>query len=338
MNLGKTYHNFYSVCINAIKESKDDIINKKDCIRNIEKLRDEKFNKKKKHKNHSLSTLYNSKSKYSKGQKELMTLQKILIKYTESETSPQIKPKNELINKMTKTEDDIPKEIKKLKNDLTNKQSKKNLVIYDSKSLKKPKISKRYATFKKILEYLESNNITLLEYIERNPFQTKPYQISKSFEFLDAVKFKNYKYVKEALQFSNDYLFCFDYYGQTCYHWAAKLGDLRMLSILIDNGKYHNQKDFEGRTPLYLAAVNNDRNICEMLLRNRANVHLLDNEGRSPSDVTTNKELKYYLGDLLTQPYSNPSSKQRIANFLRERESMIQTKIKLKKFEEKQKK
>ena len=213
------------------------------------------------------------------------------------------------------------------------------MIIFDSNTMSKTQnLPRRYAIFKKILEYLESNNITLQEYIERNPFQTKPYQIPKSFEFLQAIKFKNYKFILEALQFSNDYLFCFDYYGQTCYHWAAKLGNIKLLATLIDNGKHHNQKDFEGRTPLYLAAANNDRNICEMLIRNKANVHLRDNYGRSPADVAGNKELKYYLQDLLTQPYSNPLSKQRIANFLRERESMIQTKIKLQKFEEQQKK
>ena len=110
-----------------------------------------------------------------------------------------------------------------------------------------------------------------------------------------------------------------------------------MLTILIDNGKYHNQKDYEGRTPLYLAAINNDKNICELLVRNKANAHLRDNNGNSPADVTTDKDLKFYLSDLLAQPYSNPSNKQKIANFLKERESLIQTKIKLKKFEEEQK-
>ena len=211
----------------------------------------------------------------------------------------------------------------KLKRDLKPRKTKKT-ILYEPHNLKNSEnLPKRYATFKKILEYLESNNITLKEYVEHNPFQTKPYQIPKSFEFLSAVKFKNYQFIREALKYSDKYLFCFDYYGQTCYHWAAKLGNIDLLAMLIDNGKHHNQKDFEGRTPLYLAAVNNDRAICEMLMRHRANVHLKDNKGLSAADVAGSKELKYYLGDFLSQPYSNPSHKQRIANLLREKNNSV---------------
>ena len=56
--------------------------------------------------------------------------------------------------------------------------------------------------------------LNTIEYINHNPFQERPFQISKSFEFINAVKFKNYEYVIEALQFSKAYLFSFDYYNK----------------------------------------------------------------------------------------------------------------------------
>ena len=159
--------------------------------------------------------------------------------------------------------------------------------------------------------------------MQNNPFQKSPYQIKKGFEFLEAVKFNNYQYVLDALQTSKDFLFVFDYFGQTCYHWAAKLGNIKMLKILLEYGKHHNQKDFKGRTPLYLAAKNNNKEICVCLIKNKANIHLKDNLGNSAADAAENKELKLYLGEIMTQPYNNPNYKQKVADFLRKRREKI---------------
>ena len=188
------------------------------------------------------------------------------------------------------------------------------------------KLGKRYTLFKTILNYLESNNITLYELIENNPFQNKPYELSNSYDFLFAIKFKNYNYVTEALQNSKRYLFSFDYFGQTGYHWAAKLGDLKMLKLLLEFGLYHNQKDFKGRTPLYLAALNNHKEICNYLLNNNGNIFLKDNNGLSPADVAGSKELKYYLYEYMAQPFSNPIYKARINSFLKDRDERIKKK------------
>ena len=222
----------------------------------------------------------------------------------------------------------------------SNEINKDKNKINNSKEKTKKKIPKRYHTFKRIMEYLESNNIPLFEILNHNPFQKKPYQISKGYEFLEAVKFQNYKFVREALQTSNDFLFVFDYYGQTCYHWAAKLGNIKMLTLLMEYGLHHNQKDFKGRTPLYLAAVNNNRKVCDFLLRNKANIHLKDNFGNSASDVAGSKELKYYLGDIMTQPYSNPIYKKKIIDFMKKRDKNIEearNKKRLKEIEEEHK-
>ena len=216
----------------------------------------------------------------------------------------------------------------------------KNFQIMVNKSdhiIVQKKLGKRYTLFKTILNYLESNNITLYELLRNNPFQSKPYELSDSYDFLIAVKFKNYNYVAQALQYSKKYLFSFDYYGQTAYHWAAKLNDLKMLKLLIDYGLYHNKKDFKGRTPLYLAAFYNHKEICNYLLINNGNIFLKDKNGLSPADVADNQELKYYLYDYMAQPFSNPIYKARIQSFLKNREERIKKK-KEKQFQEQKEK
>ena len=107
-----------------------------------------------------------------------------------------------------------------------------------------------------------------------------------------------------------------------------------MLLILLDYGKHHNQKDFKGRTPLYLAAVNNNREMCDLLLKYKANIHIKDNFGKSASDVAGSRELKYYLGDIMTQPFSNPIYKKKVLDFLKVREKSIEKKKIFKAFKE----
>jgi len=372
-----SFQDFYSICINAIKKNKSGIMNKAECIKNIEKLRHRQplMKTKKKFLSHSSIFKYETAKKaitFRESHKmnnnifynKKITLGDILKKYKKLEIKPLIKippidTSNQEMNnndneQKNKNEDNEKnkenkenkekvvkihkgifssnkeeiKEIKEINPDKsTNKSSLRSQTKQRTSLIKQKneeKMKKPYKILRKVTEYLESNDITLFQFIKHNPFQKRPYQISKSFEFLSAVKFKNYEFVIEALQFSNAYLFCFDYYGQTCYHWAAKLSNVKMLMLLIDYGKYVNQKDFKGRTPLYLAAVNNDREICEILIRNKANVHFSDNNGFTPADVAGSKELRYYLGDLMTQPYSNPSYKQRTADFLRERDDIIE--------------
>ncbi len=334
----KTHNNFYSVCIKAIEDNKEGVLDKQECINKINKLKNQTLYKRKKNFT-SLSSLnfypsgttlkLNPKLKTHKVINKRRNLSQILI---ECEKLEEEKLKKELSQKEINNEDKnkiITPIIER--NNKQKKTSKKkiNKINKNTNNINKKEkyiqnLSKRHAIFKKINEYFESNNVALFEFLQHNPFQKKPYQISKGYEFLEAVKFKNYQFVKEALQASNDYLFVFDYYGQTCYHWAAKLGDIKMLRILLDYGKHHNQKDFKGRTPLYLAAVNNNREVCDLLLRHKANIHLKDNLGNSASDVASSKELKYYLGDIMTQPYSNPSYKKKVADFLRKREKDIE--------------
>ena len=363
------YSDFYSVCIKAIELNNDKILNKSEIIKNIEQLRDKSLIKtgekllsqtylndskiRKKIMNLKTRripdrkrTLFNiiSECKDLESKSLIQNIPKLKIGKLENADSHKNNMnkngKKQTIesynNKNTKKISPIKKEEKKpIK---TINFSKKMGMLRDLK--KAMNYSKRLLVLKKVLQYLESNDITLFEYIKHSPFQKRPYQISKSFEFMNAVKFKNYEYVYEALQHSKSYLFSFDYFGQTCYHWAAKLGNIKMLTILINYGKYHSQQDFKGRTPLYLAAVNNDKEVCDLLLKYKANAHLSDENGNTPADVAGSKELKYYLGDFITQPYTNIDCRKRVADYLRVRDEKIREKKRierLKKIEEEKK-
>ena len=349
--------------INSIENNLDLIIYQKmDLILNQEKIKEKEKVKKLKY-SKSLIVNKNKNNNIYKNKEVInkrITLGKFLMENNY---------KNELNNIINKSNEDNKENYDNKKNDFENKMNyntdkkdnglsffkrkeihrKKNIEtlgidldsyshfkLFANKSNKiiiKRKLGKRYTLFKTILYYLESNNITLYELLNNNPFQCKPYELPNSYDFLVAVKFRNYKYVTEALQNTKSFLFSFDYFGQTAYHWAAKLADLEMLKLLLEFGLYHNQKDFKGRTPLYLAALNNHKEICNYLLMNNGNIFLKDKNGLSPADVAGNKELKYYLFDFMAQPFSNPIYKARIQSFLKEREERIKKKKKKKKLQ-----
>ena len=92
-----------------------------------------------------------------------------------------------------------------------------------------------------------------------------------------------------------------------------------MLNILINFGRHHNQKDFNGRTPLYLAAVNKNKEVCKFLLDNGANPFLGDKKGETPADAAENRELSEFLKESMAQPFSNPVYKAKMQKILQER-------------------
>ena len=95
------------------------------------------------------------------------------------------------------------------------------------------------------------------------------------------------------------------------------------MEILISFGKHHNIKDFKGRTPIYLAAVNNNKEMCKYLLDNYANPYIKDKENNSPADVAGSFELKYFLKQHMSLPFNNPVYKLKLKNLLEEREGNI---------------
>ena len=145
------------------------------------------------------------------------------------------------------------------------------------------------------IRYLASNNIKVKEFINNNPFPEKPFEIPYSEEFLDAVKFNNLDYVKDALKKNINFIFQFDHFKQTSFHWAAKLGYFNMLKYLLEHGKTCNLYDKKMRTPLYLASYHNHKKCVQLLLEYGGNAYIGDIYGKQPVDVTTDEKIKDIL-------------------------------------------
>jgi ankyrin repeat protein len=98
------------------------------------------------------------------------------------------------------------------------------------------------------------------------------------------------------LETNTNYLLQYDYFYQTGFHWAAKRGLKRILELMIYFGNHINLLDMSNRTPLHLAALNNNYEIMELLLKNKANPFLKSKDGKRAVDLATDPKVKILLG------------------------------------------
>ena len=318
----KIEQNFYDVCIQAIESNNENILNKKECIKGINELKNKNLIKQ------NASNIQNKNS----NDKKIISNKKPITQKCIDEILEDSRIKMEQVNKKKEINSGELKQTIKTNNKLENinNDNLKNNICPRNRNMSNKKLNeffggkrRRYTVLKHISEYLESNDVTINELIDCNPFQDKPYNISGSYEFIEAVKFGNFDYVNDALTNNCIYLFVIDYYGQTGYHWAAKLGNINMLDLLLKFGRHHNQKDFKGRTPLYLAAVNNNIEVCKFLLANGANPFLSDKSGKTAADVAGSQKLSDFLKDNMAQPFSNPVYKAKMQKILHDRANHI---------------
>ena len=101
-----------------------------------------------------------------------------------------------------------------------------------------------------------------------------------------------------------------------------------MLKILIDYGLFLNQKNYKGLIPVYIAAINKHKKIYTYLLSKGGNIYLKYKEGFSPLDAAGSPEMKSYLSEFISQPFSNPLYlyKEKIKKFLLGGEEKIKKK------------
>lgn len=87
-----------------------------------------------------------------------------------------------------------------------------------------------------------------------------------------------------------------DIMGRTLLHYAATLGRLAALSLLLASERLDpNCRDDRGDTALHLAAGNGERGACELLLKHhRVDRSLQDEDGRTALDLAHSSAAHYF--------------------------------------------
>ncbi len=173
---------------------------------------------------------------------------------------------------------------------------KKNIMIdKKNKNDEKNKKKRRFEILKNNLIFLRDNNITPSDYLKKNPFNFKPFQLRESIEFFDYIKYDKFDEMESKLNSNKDLLFCYDYFHQTPFHWAAKRDKIRAVRTMLMYGNCINLLDSNKMTPLALAAQNNNYDMVQLLCENGANPFIKNIDGKKPSDLSTDFKTKSYL-------------------------------------------
>ena len=156
------------------------------------------------------------------------------------------------------------------------------------------KFNKRFKILQLNILLAKNNDVSIDDLLNNNPFNSKPFQLPKSVEFLEAVKYNKIKIVESFLNNKN-YLFVYDFYKQTAFHWCVKRNYSEMLQLLLSVKKACNQLDINNCTPLAIAAKNNNLNMIQILINNNANPLIPDEQGKLPCDLTTDIKCRLFL-------------------------------------------
>ena len=76
---------------------------------------------------------------------------------------------------------------------------------------------------------------------------------------------------------------------------AAKEGKLKSVQYLIQNKTDKDKQDTDGRTALHYAVKTNNYLLVEFLVEIGANINIKDNEGKTPSDLIVDENIRRFL-------------------------------------------
>jgi len=291
---------------NAIYNVRNELTNYKEIINKINKefnIPEENFEK-----THRKYMSYDSninKSEINKNYKNNMSTAETNVNLPDDNNNSKItlekEKKNSILIVKKNDENEKNHEIKKIiKNNEKTEENKKIKELIKRNEMK----IKRKRILLNAIKFLGKNGISVNEFLKENPFPKKPYELKDSEEFFDAVKYNNVELVTQALEKNERYLFQYDYMKQYAYHWAAKLGNIEVLRVLLSYDKDCNVYDNKMRTPLYLATLFGQTNCIYELIQHGANSHIADINGKKPIDIAPSKEIKDLLFNFVDKIYA----------------------------------
>jgi len=80
-------------------------------------------------------------------------------------------------------------------------------------------------------------------------------------------------------------------------HYAADLGRLEMLNVLLDNGAYINELDDRGQTALHYATCNGFADVTKYLLSKGIDAAIQDSDGNSAADLAMDAHVVELFGN-----------------------------------------
>ena len=113
-------------------------------------------------------------------------------------------------------------------------------------------------------------------------------------QLVNAIKTKDAELVNVVLDTYPDFdINTLDKQGKAPIHYAASIGNLEILKKLIEKKANVNSLSYDNNTPLHEAVLSNEitEQICELLLKNGADLNLKNNSGKTPLNIAKEQNL-----------------------------------------------
>ncbi|CAD8063507.1 unnamed protein product [Paramecium sonneborni] len=136
------------------------------------------------------------------------------------------------------------------------------------------------------MDKLKRFNITLEDVVNNQVFPTQAYERPNSVEFFRYVKADNIKEIESMLRDCRFHVYDRDNQQKTAMHHAVSINSIEAINLLVENGADLDARDMMGRSPLHIAAKNNNCDTVRTLLVYQANPSIKTVAGKTAQDLT----------------------------------------------------